>query len=286
MTDSPSDLRLGAHLSIAKGLPQAVRDALEVGANTFAFFTRNPRGGAVRNMPDEEIREWRVARQEAGMFPIVGHLPYTINLASGKLEAREFGRATLRDDLERAGRYGCEYLVMHPGSHTGDGADVGIERIMEGIAFALDAPGDTTLLLEGMSGQGTEIGGTFEQLNAILTGLGRPSRLGVCLDTCHMYAAGYDVASADGLERTLESLDGTVGLDRVRALHVNDSKFGLGTRKDRHAPLGEGELGRAGLRTVLHHPFFRRLPWILETPIEDWREYADHIRVAREIANE
>lgn len=284
MAESPGDLRLGAHLSIARGLPQAVRDALEVGANTFAFFTRNPRGGAVRAMPEEEIREWQAARREAGMFPIVGHLPYTINLASGKPEARTFGRETLRDDLTRAGLYGCEYLVMHPGSHTGDGVETGIQRIVEGIEFALDAPGDTMLLLEGMSGQGSEVGGTFEELDAILRGLGRPERVGVCLDTCHLYAAGYDVASADGLERTLEALDATVGLDRVRALHVNDSKFGLGTHKDRHARLGEGALGREGLRTVLRHDFFRRLPWILETPVEDWREYAEHIRVAREIA--
>ncbi|MBX6351459.1 MAG: deoxyribonuclease IV [Clostridia bacterium] len=275
---------MGAHLSIARGLPQAVRDALAVGGNTFAFFTRNPRGGAVRDMTEAEIDEWTRARREADMYPIVGHLPYTINLASAKPEARQFGRETLRDDLARAGRYGCEFLVMHPGSHTGDGSEAGVARIVEGIAFALEAPGETMLLLEGMSGQGTEIGGTFEELAAILSGLGWPTRVGVCLDTCHMYAAGYDVATPEGLAATLAAIERTVGLERVRALHVNDSRHGLGTRKDRHARLGEGTLGRAGLANVLRHPFFRRLPWILETPVDDWREYADHIRVLREIA--
>ncbi|MBX5476292.1 MAG: deoxyribonuclease IV [Clostridia bacterium] len=277
-------MRLGAHLSIAKGLPQAVKDAIEVGANTFAFFTRNPRGGAVRAMSDDEIRQWTVAREEADIFPIVGHLPYTINLASPKEEAREFGRQTLRDDLERAHRYGCEYLVMHPGSHGGDGVETGIERIVEGIAYALEAQGDTMLLLEGMSGQGTEIGGTFEELAEIMKRLGWPERVGVCLDTCHLYAAGYDIATEAGLADVLDRLERTVGLRRVRALHLNDSKFGLGSRKDRHAKLGEGEIGRAGLHTVLSHPFFRALPWELETPVDDWREYADHIRTAREIA--
>lgn len=277
-------IRLGAHLSIAKGLPDAVAQARYVKANTFAYFTRNPRGGKVREMPPEEIQEWENLRAEDDLYPIVGHLPYTINLASPREEARHFGRQTVYDDLERASRYGAEYLVLHPGSHVGDGVEKGLRLIIEGLEAVLKAPGDTMLLLETMSGQGTEIGGTFEEIQAILEGVGSPPRLGVCLDTCHLFAAGYPIHEPEGLERVLSDLDKAVGLERVKALHLNDSVYPFGSRRDRHARLGEGKIGREGLKVILTHPFIRTLPWILETPVDNWKEYKDHIAVAKELA--
>ncbi|MBT9259232.1 MAG: deoxyribonuclease IV [Clostridiales bacterium] len=277
-------MRLGAHLSIAKGLPDAVAQARYVKANTFAYFTRNPRGGKVRDMPPEEIQEWEKLREEDDLYPIVGHLPYTINLASPREEARNFGRQTVYDDLERASRYGAEYLVLHPGSHVGDGVEKGLRLIIEGLEAVLKAPGDTMLLLETMSGQGTEIGGTFGELQAIIEGLGSPPRLGVCLDTCHLFAAGYPIHEPEGLEKVLSDLDKAVGLERVKALHLNDSVYPFGSRRDRHARLGEGKIGREGLKVILSHPFIRTLPWILETPVDDWKEYKDHIAVAKELA--
>ncbi|MDI3269746.1 MAG: deoxyribonuclease IV [Bacillota bacterium] len=277
-------IRVGAHLSIAKGLPDAVRQAEYVQADTFAFFTRNPRGGKVRDMLSSEIEAWEKLRKEKDLYPIVGHLPYTINLASPREEAREFGRQTIYDDLERASRYGAEYLVLHPGSHVGDGVEKGLERIVAGLSEALKASGDTMILLETMSGQGTEVGGRFEELKAIMEGLGSPKRLGVCLDTCHLFAAGYPIHEASSLEKVLADLDRIIGLERVKALHLNDSVHPFGSHRDRHARLGEGKIGQEGLQVILSHPFIRTLPWILETPVDDWKEYREHIAVARELA--
>ncbi|MBX6378317.1 MAG: deoxyribonuclease IV, partial [Clostridia bacterium] len=257
-------MRIGAHLTIAKGLPAAAELAVAVGANTFGFFTRNPRGGAVRAMPGAEIQQWQALRRERDLFPIVGHLPYTVNLASAKPETRSFARRVIREDLERAAVYGAEFLVLHPGSHQGDGVDAGIGRIVEGLAAILDGfQGPTRLLLETMSGQGTEIGGDLAHLARIFAELGRPSLLGVCIDSCHLFAAGYDLRTRDGIDAALAALDAAVGLDRVLAAHLNDSQGGLGSRRDRHARLGDGHLGWEGLRALVRHPFVGGLPLVI-----------------------
>ncbi len=275
-------MRIGAHLTIAKGLPEAARLAGRIGADTFQYFTRNPRGGAVRGMGEDEIRAFWALREEAGLGPIVGHLPYTVNLAAGREETRAFAVRVLREDLERAGLYGAESLAVHPGSHGGDGVEAGIERIVRSLDAVLDGlASPTALLLETMAGQGSEVGFTPDHLGAILDRLGRPANVGVCLDSCHLFAAGFDLRTHAGIDALLEALEAAVGLERVRAMHLNDSKTPLGSRRDRHELLGRGHLGEAGMISLLTHPFLRRLPLLIETPVAEYIEYGDEIRRAR-----
>lgn len=288
-------MRVGAHLTIARGLPAAAHLARSVGANTFQYFTRNPRGGAVRAMGDEEIGEWLRLREELDLRPVVGHLPYTVNLAANKPEIWDFARRVVREDMARAARYGAEFFVVHPGSHLGDGVEAGSERIARALADVLESAGDgagggrdggggTVILLETMAGQGSEVGFRPHQLRHIMELLGWPGRLGVCLDSCHLFAAGYDLRTHEGIDDLLAELDAAVGLERVRAMHLNDSKVPLGARRDRHELLGRGHLGEEGMRALLTHPFIRGLPLLIETPVADYPDYADEIRRAREYA--
>lgn len=275
-------MRVGAHLTIARGLPEAARLAERIGADTFQYFTRNPRGGAVRAMDGEEIRTWRALRERLGLGPLVGHLPYTVNLAANREETRAFAVRVLREDLERAGRYGAETLTVHPGSHLGDGVEAGIDRIarsLDAVLDGLDTP--TVLLLETMAGQGSEVGFAPEQLGAIIARLGRPANVGVCLDSCHLFAAGFDLRTHAGIDALLEALEEAVGLERVRAMHLNDSRIPLGGRRDRHELLGRGHLGEAGMAALLTHPFIRGLPLLIETPVAEYIQYGDEIRRAR-----
>jgi deoxyribonuclease-4 len=280
------ELRIGAHLTIAKGLPDAARLARAIGADTFGFHTRNPRGSAARAIPPEEVAAWEELRRRYDLGPLVGHLPYTINLGTPKEGIWEFGKRVVREDLQRCDAFGAYGIVLHPGHCSGDDVDAGVERVAAALAEVLDGARGvrTLLLLEGMAGQTGEIGATPAQLGAILDRLGRPDGLGVCLDTCHLFASGYDLRTRDGVDAMLADFGRWVGLERVRALHLNDSKFGLGSRKDRHELLGRGELGRAGLAAVLGHPFLRELPIIIETPVDRYEEYAGEVATARELA--
>lgn len=285
-------MRIGAHLTISKGLPEAARLAARVGANTFQYFTRNPRGGAVRQMGDEEITSWGRLRQEYDIFPVVGHLPYTVNLAATKEETWSFARRVLVEDLTKAALYGAEFLVVHPGSHLGEGVEAGMERIARALTEVFGEvemrlpPGvaPTMLLLETMAGQGSEVGFEPAHLGGIIDRLGRPAGIGVCLDSCHMFAAGYDFRQPGGIDAMLDEMEAAVGLERVRAMHLNDSKVPLGAHKDRHEKLGQGHLGDVGLDALLNHPFIRQLPLLLETPVHDYPDYADEIRRARAYA--
>ncbi len=291
-------MRVGAHLTIAKGLPAAAHLARSVGANTFQYFTRNPRGGAVRAMGDEEIGLWLRLREQLDLRPVVGHLPYTVNLAANKPETWDFARRVVREDLVRAARYGAEFFVVHPGSHLGDGVEAGSERIARALADVLESveaaeagpagssgsKGGTVILLETMAGQGSEVGFRPHQLRHIMELLGWPERVGVCLDSCHLFAAGYDLRTHAGIDEFLAEMDAAVGLERVLAMHLNDSKVPLGARRDRHELLGRGHLGEAGMRALLTHPFIRQLPLLIETPVEDYPQYADEIRRARAYA--
>lgn len=275
---------LGAHLSIAKGLPRAVEMAREIGANTFQFFTRNPRGGSARAISPEEINQWLKLREEFGLFPIVGHLPYTVNPAAPKPETHEFARICLYEDLRRSQAFGAEYLVVHPGSHVGAGIQEAIRRIAEAFRYALEGfEGQTRLLLETMSGQGTEVGGSVEELGAILREIGEAGRsMGVCLDSCHLFAAGYDLRSRAEVDRLVADLEKHVGMERVFVLHLNDSKTECGSRRDRHEKVGRGKLGREGLEQVLTHPALQGLPVILETPVQEYTEYKEELDRIRE----
>ncbi len=274
-------LRIGAHLSISKGLPAAAKMAADIKANTFQFFTRNPRGGKAREIGGEEVAAWEKERADGDIYPIVGHLPYTVNMASPKDEVYDFARLVLKDDLVRCDAFGGEYLVVHPGSHLGEGAQQGLDRIASLLEEILGPwEGKAQLLLETMAGQGTEVG-SIQDLAWLGEALGWPAKLGVCLDSCHLFAAGYDLRTQAGLDHLLGELDREVGLDRVRAVHINDSKFPLGSKKDRHAPLGKGHIGEEGLSLLINSPHLRHLPFLLETPTKDYREYADEILFLR-----
>ncbi|MDA8346020.1 MAG: deoxyribonuclease IV [Thermaerobacter sp.] len=276
-------LRLGAHLSISQGLPKAVEMAVEIGANTFAYFTRNPRGGAARTIRPEEIAAFIEAKERTGVRDTVGHLPYTVNPA-GKDRVAEFARMVLREDIERASAFTGEFLNFHPGSHQGDGSEEGVARLIATLQEVMpEAEGDAMLLLETMSGQGSEVGATFAQIRTVFDAVPDP-RLGVCLDSCHLFAAGYDLRTPEGVARMVKELDEVVGLSRVRAMHLNDSKQPLGSHRDRHEKLGQGQIGRDGIQAILRNEFLRTLPIVLETPIDDYREYAGEIKIARELA--
>lgn len=282
-SDSPT-LDLGCHLSIAKGLPAMYDQALAVGATCAQIFTRNPRGGARREVDDAELAQSATRRAAAGVRTVIAHIPYTVNPASPREHALEFARMVLRDDLRHADRLGAQFVVFHPGSHVDAGVAEGTRRIVETVRLALDGyDGDAMLLLEGMSGGGSEIGGTPDELRAIVDGLDGDRRVGVCLDSCHLFAAGWDLRTRDGIDRCLDAFDRALGLDRIRCLHLNDCKSALGSRKDRHAKIGEGELGAEGIRQVVTHPFFATLPLCLETPVDDWPEYQAEIAAVRRL---
>ncbi|MGI6038226.1 MAG: deoxyribonuclease IV [Limnochordia bacterium] len=274
-------MRIGAHLSIAKGLDKAAEMAVSIGANTFQFFTRNPRGGAARQIPAQEIELWESKRKEADIFPIVGHLPYTVNLASPKKPTAAFARQVISEDLERCSKFGAEYLVVHPGSHAGQGEEKALVQIVEGLAEIFSGfSGSTRLLLEAMAGQGSEVG-SLEHLAWIGERLAWPPNLGVCLDSCHLTAAGYDFQASGGVDKLVEDLAKTVGLERVYVFHLNDSKFPPGSHKDRHALLGEGYVGLEGIEGIINHPQLRHLPFLVETPVDDYTLYAEEIRRAK-----
>lgn len=279
-------MRIGAHLTIAKGLPEAAELAASIGANTFAFFTRNPRGGAARAIGQEEIARWEAARAEKDIWRLVGHLPYTINLGAEPGKVRDFAIMALSEDLAKADAFGAEYLNVHPGSHGGAGAEAGVRRVVETLTAVFERyqPQRTMLLLETMAGQGNEVGGTIAELKGIIEGLGAPAFLGVCLDSCHLLAAGHDLRTPAGVEKMLDDFDRVIGLDRVKAMHLNDSKFPLGSRRDRHEMLGKGHLGEDGVKAVIRNEFIRGLPIIVETPVDDYMEYAGEIRLVKEWA--
>lgn len=268
--------RLGAFLSIAKGIDKVVPQALEIGANTFQFFTRNPRGGAARAIGKAEIDRWLKARQEADIAEVCGHLPYTVNLASDKENLIEFASMVVADDLRRMSAISAEYLVVHPGS-SGDERHRALERIIRVLDRALaEADSTACLLLETMSLQGNEIG-SIAEIATVWHGLGQPSQVGVCLDSCHLFAAGYDFTKAEEVDRLVDDLDQSIGLEQVKLLHLNDSKMPSGSNRDRHANIGEGKIGEEGFYNLLNHSFIRQLPWHLETPVKTYRDYAQDI---------
>ena len=267
----------GCHLSASAGYEAMVRTALDIGANTFAYFTRNPRGSrAKKEDPADAARALELLR-ENGFGPLVAHGAYTMNLCTADPEARAFAAEVLRDDLRRMAALPGQYYNFHPGSHVGRGTEVGIEDIASALKEALEPGYPVTVLLETMAGKGSEIGGSFRELKCILDAVGSDS-LGVCLDTCHVYDAGYDLVG--NLDGVLAEFDKVIGLDKLKALHVNDSKNPMGSRKDRHECLGKGSLGYETFRALVNHPRLQGLPMILETPNE-LPGYAEEIRWLR-----
>lgn len=270
---------IGCHLSCAKGYTKMAKDAASIGANTFQFFTRNPRGGKAKDIDSADLESFRAEADAAGITTILAHAPYTLNPASSKEETREFAIQTLRDDLMRMENTPNQMYNMHPGAHVGQGAEEGIAKIADVLNQVLTPDMSTTLLLETMVGKGTEIGGTFEDLRHIIDLVELDDKVGVCLDTCHIWDGGYDVAG--NLDGVIEEFDSVIGLDRLRAVHLNDSKNLLGAKKDRHAAIGEGEIGLRALVAVTEHPALRDLPFFLETPHDKLSEYGEEIELIR-----
>ncbi|MGN0076094.1 MAG: deoxyribonuclease IV [Parafannyhessea sp.] len=276
-----ADICIGCHLSTSEGYAAMGRRAVEIGANTFAFFTRNPRGGNAKPLDPDDVAELRRIMAEKDFGPLVAHAPYTMNLCSSKASTVEFARTAMADDLRRMEELPGNYYNFHPGSHVKQGADRGIELICEGLNQVLFEGQRTTVLLETMAGKGTEVGRSFEELARIIDGVRLDSHLGVCLDTCHVNDAGYDVAG--DLDGVLDEFDRVIGLDRLRALHLNDSKNPRGSHKDRHEKIGEGTLGLEAFRAVVTDPRTFGLPMILETP-NDLAGYKKEISLLRGLA--
>ncbi len=257
-------LKIGCHLSSAKGFLAMGRDAVKIGANTFQFFTRNPRGGKAKALDLEDVAAFRALAAEQGFFPILAHAPYTLNACAADEGLRTFAKETMLDDLQRLEHIPGSMYNFHPGSHVKQGAERGIGLIAAQLNEILWEGQQTTVLLETMAGKGSEVGRTFQELRDILDRVNLSDRLGVCLDTCHVFDGGYDIAG--NLTGVLEEFDKAIGLGRLRAVHLNDTMNPLGSHKDRHQKLGEGELGLEALERIINHPALRELPFYLETP--------------------
>ena len=255
----------GCHLSATKGNAAMVKTALSIGANTFAFFTRNPRGSKAKTEDPADSAKAVAMLKEHGFGPLVAHGAYTMNLCTADAEARGFAAEVLEDDLRRMAALPGNFYNFHPGSHVGQGVDAGIDYIAQALKSALRHDYPVTVLLETMAGKGSEIGGRFEELKAIMDAAGR-NNVGVCLDTCHVYDGGYDILQ--DLDGVLAEFDRVIGLDRLKALHLNDSKNPFSSHKDRHELLGEGSLGLEAFRNIVNHPLLKNKPMILETPNE------------------
>ena len=259
-------LVLGAHLSSSKGYTAMLDTALSIGANTFQFFTRNPRGGAAKELDENDIRTFNTRAAAEGFGTILAHAPYTLNACSAKPEVREFALMTFKDDIARLEQTPHQLYNFHPGSHVGQGEEKGIALICETLDEVLYEEMTTTVLLETMAGKGSEMGKTFEELRAVIDGVKLGDKLGVCLDTCHVHDGGYDIVNH--LDDVLEEFDRIIGLDRLKALHLNDSKNPIGAHKDRHEKIGEGYIGLATFESIVNHPQLQGLPMLLETPNE------------------
>ena len=272
-------LYLGCHLSASEGNLGMVRTAQSIGANTFAFFTRNPRGSQAKKLDAEDCQAAMAALSENAFGKLVAHGAYTMNLCTKEAEARAFAAQVLEDDLYRMAQLPGQLYNFHPGSHVGQGTDTGISQICDALKSALRHGYPVTVLLEAMAGKGSEIGGRFEEIKAIIDGVGSED-VGVCIDTCHIYDAGYDIVN--DLDGVLAEFDRVIGLPRLKALHLNDSKNPYASHKDRHACIGEGSLGIETFKNIINHPVLKDKPMILETPNE-LPGYAKEIALLREL---
>ena len=272
-------LKIGCHLSASKGYLHMGKEALAVGGNTFQFFTRNPRGGSAKAIDEKDTSAFNAFAKENGIEIILAHAPYTLNGCSADAGIREFATRTMADDLHRMEYTPGHLYNFHPGSHVGQGVEAGIQMIADMLNAILWEDMSTTVLLETMAGKGSEVGSRFEELREIIDRVELRHKLGVCMDTCHVSDAGYDIVN--NLDGVLTEFDKGVGLDRIRAVHINDSKNPLGAHKDRHEKIGEGTLGTPTILRVMQHPALRDLPFLLETP-NDLDGYAREIALLKE----
>ncbi len=257
---------IGCHLSLSKGYEAMGKDALNIKANTFQFFTRNPRGGSAKAINPKDAEALTALIKENNFAPLLAHAPYTLNLCSSDPKTRKFAQEMMADDLERMEMLPCHLYNFHPGSHTGQGVEIGTQQIVEGLNKVMKPEQTTIVLLETMAGKGSEIGRTFEELKAITDQIELKDKIGVCIDTCHIYDAGYDIVN--DLNAVIEKFDEVIGLERLYAVHLNDSMNPFDSHKDRHQKIGEGSLGLDTFRNIINHPKLRHLPFLLETPNE------------------
>jgi len=279
-------MRFGFHISIAGGFSKVVARAHVRGCETIQFFSRNPRGWKYSplNKNKKEVEEFRSSIQSSALFPVFLHMPYLPNIASLKSKFYKRSIHSIATDLQRAEQLGAHYLIIHIGHRMESSEDEAMEAVSQGIDQAFEkVKNGVILLMENTAGQGTEIGYTFDQIKKIVEGVHDHQRMGVCLDTAHSFEAGYDLSNEDGIERTLENFDQTIGLKRLHLLHLNDSKTSLGSRKDRHWHIGEGYIGREGFRYLVNHPLLRHLPGIMETPRKDTVEDLKNMEVIRSL---
>lgn len=272
-------LHIGCHLSVSRGYLHMGKEAVAIGADTFQFFTRNPRGGSVRPLDIKDVQALNEFMKAHHFAPILVHAPYTLNGCSKTEKTRQFAVAAMTDDLQRLEYIDhCQYN-FHPGSHVGQGADAGIAWIVQMLNTAMFAGQRTTVLLETMAGKGTEVGRNFIELARILEGVQQIDHMGVCLDTCHVFDSGYDIVGQ--LEDVLREFDHYIGLEKLKAVHLNDSKNELGSHKDRHEKIGQGHIGMEAFGRIINHPVLRNLPFYLETP-NDLAGYAHEIAMLRQ----
>ena len=270
---------IGNHLSASKGFAAMGRAAVKLGGNTFAFFTRNPRGGKAKAIDEKDIEKFLAFAKEHEFGKIVAHAPYTMNLCSAKEDIRKFSKEMIADDMKRMEYIPGNYYNFHPGSHTGQGVETGIEYIAQTLNEIITPEQSTTILLETMAGKGSEIGRNFEEIRTIIDKVELDDKLGVCFDTCHVWDAGYDIV--DNLDGVLEEFDKVIGLDRLKAVHFNDSMNVCGSHKDRHQKIGHGNIGAEAMKRVALHPVLKGKPIILETPNDD-EGYAAEIAMFKE----
>ena len=279
MITAKSPLYIGNHTTSSKGYTRMARQMIANEGNTFAFFTRNPRGGRAKEIDPEDVRKFLELTEEYKFGKIVAHAPYTLNACAAKENIREFARETMADDLKRMEWTPGNYYNFHPGSHVGQGAEAGVRMIAEMLNEVLTEDQTTTVLLETMSGKGTEMGRNFEELRQILDLVEKKDKMGICLDTCHVWDGGYDIVN--DFDGVLEEFDRIIGLEKLKAIHLNDSLNDLGSHKDRHARIGEGRIGLEALVRVIRYPRREGSPFILETPNDD-EGWAAEIRNLRE----
>lgn len=274
-------ITLGAHLSASKGFVNMYETALSIGANTFQFFTRNPRGGKAKDIDIADIDEFlKLVNANDSFGTVLAHAPYTLNACSAKADVRTFALETFKDDIARMELIPNQLYNFHPGSHVGQGEEKGIEQISEILNEVIFEDMTTTVLLETMAGKGSEIGKTFEELNEIIKRVEQSDKVGVCLDTCHVHDGGYDIVNS--LDKVLEQFDKVIGIDRLKAIHLNDSKNPVGAHKDRHEKIGEGYIGIKSFENIVNHPVLSTLPMFLETPNE-LDGYAKEIELLRSL---
>lgn len=272
-------LKIGCHLSVSKGFYAMGKDAISINANTIQFFTRNPRGGAAKPIDEEDIEKFKQLAKENGIETLLAHAPYTLNACAKTENIREFAKNTMEDDLKRMEHFQGSLYNFHPGSHVGQGEELGIKYISQMLNEIIKPEQTVKILLETMAGKGTEIGRNFEEIKQIIDKVELKRHLGVCLDTCHIFDGGYDIVN--GLDKVIEEFDKIIGLENLYAIHLNDSMNLLGSHKDRHAKIGEGNIGLEAITKIINHPKLRNLPFFLETP-NDLEGYGKEIQLLRE----